>query len=427
MGFLSKLFGGKTVDELVARAEDAIARGDHGSAKIDFERAAEKAEKNNAGEDSVAELMQRVDDCCDKIAEGSVAEAERLLAEGNVPLALEELSNAKEVARGMATHTKIQEVIDRLERSDAEARAEVEGELSDKERWELATGSWDEARVAELESYGGEVQMAILDSRMESPKDLKADKKALDAALESADEDGVYIYYEAGRIHSLLGEKHAKRAEKYFKEFIERLDEDSESIILLGAYQELARLSIAGGDFELGMEYLERSVEEFPEDPRSYFGMGVHLLESDLPKEAAEVLQAGYSKVDPQNPDWVLTQALGVAYYRAGKKKRAIHYLEDVVAIFSERGQTDIPPQVGEILAEIHEKDGNLARAADLFAILSRGVMKERHAFYHQQAGRLLAELGEKDEARRMLKRGLALAKESKLKKEIEKQLSALK
>jgi hypothetical protein len=60
-------------------------------------------------------------------------------------------------------------------------------------------------------------------------------------------------------------------------------------------------------------------------------------------------------------------------------------------------------------LAKLHEDDGNLARAADLFGTLAKGEDVLNHGLYHREAGRLLEELGLHDEARRMRERAEGL------------------
>ena len=62
MGLLGKLFG-KTIEQRRERARELIREGDHGSAKIELERALEKAEAHER-----EDIQDEIDDCCDVIA-----------------------------------------------------------------------------------------------------------------------------------------------------------------------------------------------------------------------------------------------------------------------------------------------------------------------------------------------------------------------
>jgi len=118
---------------------------------------------------------------------------------------------------------------------------------------------------------------------------------------------------------------------------------------------------------------------------------------------------------------------LALAKRDAGRKTDAIDTLERIVRIFLARSQTDLPAQVAVPLAELHEEAGNLGRAADLYSTLARGSDKENHVTYHREAGRILKELGLRQEARRMLTRASALAdKSSEISADIESILAEL-
>jgi len=122
--------------------------------------------------------------------------------------------------------------------------------------------------------------------------------------------------------------------------------------------------------------------------------------------------------------DWRLLEEIGLASELAGKPDDARSFLEQVVEFFASHQITDYPPTTATTLAKLHEADGRLERAADLYRALSQGSDKEQHAVYHYEAGRLLHALGLSDEARRMLTRAGALASEDDA--ELAAQITAL-
>ena len=104
MGFLKKMFGGASAEELQQKAEGLYERGDWGGAKLELDRALEKAE----GEALREAIAKRIDDCCDAIARDRIGEAERLVEEGNLELAMQELESALEVVASDAVRAEAQ-------------------------------------------------------------------------------------------------------------------------------------------------------------------------------------------------------------------------------------------------------------------------------------------------------------------------------
>ncbi|MEM6958888.1 MAG: hypothetical protein AAF645_24615, partial [Myxococcota bacterium] len=108
-----KLFGGNAAD-LEAKAEKQLKGGDPGGALLTFRRAAEKY-----GDDR---LDARMNECKDRLALGRLAEAKRLMKQGDEGLAAEELEGALEVVAGDEARAEIQGYADSLQRTDAQAR-----------------------------------------------------------------------------------------------------------------------------------------------------------------------------------------------------------------------------------------------------------------------------------------------------------------
>jgi tetratricopeptide (TPR) repeat protein len=121
-----------------------------------------------------------------------------------------------------------------------------------------------------------------------------------------------------------------------------------------------------------------------------------------------------------------LIQELGLTFADLDNPQKAIEYLEEVVSILVARQHLDLPPQTATRLAELHEKSGNKARAADLYSMLAHGSDADNYFLYYKESGRLLAEIGVTAEARRALKHALELAPDDEqVKQELRAQIEA--
>ncbi|MEM9070627.1 MAG: hypothetical protein AAGE52_19125 [Myxococcota bacterium] len=398
MGLFGKLFGGKSPEDRKARAERLMDDGDFGSAKIELERAIE-----GASGDLKADLQERIDECCNEIALGRVDEARRLIRQGDLDLARQELTGALEVAVSTDVRETAQSVVDELERDDAVELANVTDDVTDEERWVLISGSWEGPQADEYDEYGDTFAdgiLAVHDGRAEEGLAL------LEKVLEGADAPR-YLWLEVGRARLVTGDRDGGR--DALVEFVDSLSDDEVGEPLLAAYIELASIAQEDGEFEEAMSFYERAVDEFEQDHRPYFVMGVFLRDHDHLQEGIEVLEAGATLMDDIRPDWVVFQELGHAYAMAERDQEAIAQLEAVISFMTSRNILDFPPRSARKLAELHEKVGKLDRAADLYAQLAKGSDRDNHALYYREAGRLLGELGLEDESKRLLKRARAL------------------
>src|SRR4029078_13286380 len=93
-----------------------------------------------------------------------------------------------------------------------------------------------------------------------------------------------------------------------------------------------------------------------------------------------------------------------------GQDEQAIDALEGAISYVTQRHGLDLPPEGAVPLAELHEKRGNRARALDLYNLLANGSDVANHFAYYRNAARLLRELDQPVEARRMLQRCNSLA-----------------
>lgn len=415
MGFLKSLFGGKSAEEHEKEGDSLKESGDFGGAKLSYDKALGKY-KDQSQKLSVAE---KIDVCLDSLAEARIAEAERLIAQGDPGYAREELANALEIAANKSVKAKAQEVIDRLERGEAIQAVEVETDLTDEERLALLAGTWDTPQEAEYEEYGDPFYDAILALHNE---EHEVALKGFEAVLEAA-EAPRYLWLELGRARILNGDLDG--GQEALEEFLESLADDERGDHRLIAHIELAAIAREKEEFERAIELYQGAIDDFPQDYRPYYVMGAYLRSRELPESAADLLVVAASKMG-ERADWRVLQELGLAHRDAEQDQDAVRVLEDVIALLTERNHLDFPVKTAVALAELHEEAGKLDRAADLYAALSRGSDTENHCHYHREAGRLLTELGLRDEAKRMLKRAVAIAPDDEAKEAAQTQLAAL-
>ena len=416
---LGRLFGKKTAESERARADEQLAAGQLGAAKLSYESALDLAPKDAT--ELRAVLSARVTECLDGIARGRMAEAEELASRGSLELALEELRGAADVARGAQLLAAIEARIEALERRDAREHA-VLAEQSADERWETLSGSFEEAQLDEYAFHAEPLRAALLAL---SEGDAAGARPLLER-LTSEDKAACYLWYELGRARALDGDSDG--AEQALGAFLDELPAGEGGDARLVAHMELASLRHAKHGFEAACAQYEAAIEALPDDPRPYLAMAGFFRREGLNEEAIEVLHAAEQALEGEQRPWRLTQELGLAHAGAGHVDQAVELLEDVVAYFVARQQLDLPPESARRLAALHEQRGNLGRALDLLTLLADGSDVAGHFAYHREAARLLEQLGHRAEARRMLQRALELAPDdAALRTELTAKIEALR
>ncbi|MDD9964613.1 MAG: hypothetical protein OXR73_00190 [Myxococcales bacterium] len=405
MGLFGKLLGRKGFDELKAEADRLMEAGEHGAAKLAYEKASDAKDATAEQRDAV---LAQAATCCDAIAEARLSEAQRLLAEDELDLAMSELDHALHTAVSETLQERVRVAIDNAQRSELHEQLEVPSEQLDREaRYETLGGHWEFQQHAEYASYGDALKDALL---MLHDGQIETGHQALEALLETARENACYLWFEVARARLSAGEDaHAAEA---FKAFLARLGPDEGSEARLAALMSLAALRHEADDVEGALAYYQDALEAMPEDPRTYLAMGSVLRLQGLAEEAVDILTSGLAVLDEGQAHFRLWHESGLAHADAGHDDQAIHYLEQVVEFFATRQQSDLPPEGTSRLAELHERRGNLARAADLYRMLSAGSDVAHLLIYHRHAARLLAALGQSAEARKMLVRARELVPE---------------
>jgi tetratricopeptide (TPR) repeat protein len=403
MGILDGMFRKRPLPELMSEADALFDQRKFGDAKLAYDRLEGRAEKEQP------ELAQRIRarsaECCDCIADARIAEAASLAGAGHLDLAREELRHAIETARGDAALARARAAQTAIEQRDAVQQAsEPPPELSDEERLTLLAGSWEPLQAEELEAYGEPLSRALL--ALEHGQGERA--RAGLSALIRENPQASYLWLELARAQLICDQQ--ADAETSLRKFLSRIGPEEGGSARIAAHRELARLCHERGEHEAAIAEFEACAEALEEDPRPLLDLGNYLRIIKRPRDAIEVLQMCGALFQDAPVEWPVMLELGLACADAGEDKRAIDALENVVETLVGRGHHDLPPPAGVALAKLHEKTGNLARAADLYGTLARGEDHAQHALYHREAARLLEQLGLSEEARRMRERAEALA-----------------
>jgi tetratricopeptide (TPR) repeat protein len=139
--------------------------------------------------------------------------------------------------------------------------------------------------------------------------------------------------------------------------------------------------------------------------------MAAFFRREGLAADAVEILNSAIDALgEDGHRQWRLEIELGLAHAALGHDEQAIDALEGAIGYLTTRHGLDLPPEGAVPLAELHEKRGNRGRALDLYNLLANGSDVANHFSYYRNAARLLRELDQPGEARRMLQRASELA-----------------
>jgi predicted Zn-dependent protease len=422
MGLLDKLLGKRSADEEQKRAEELLARGEVGLAKLAYERALSAA--GAEPDDRRRSLQDRVDACCDQLARTRMAEGDRLLSEGAFELALREFEAAIEAAHDRALALEAEQRIENAQRRDArEQAAALASEPSEDERFELIAATWEDAQLDEYDACGPELRAALLALYNGETQGVRP---VLERLLNEA-EPPCYLAYEVGRVRLLEGD--SEGGKQALERFVDALAPDEGGESRLVAHMELATLLHDKGELDAAMAQYEAAVDALPDDPRPYSALAAYLVREGAPAEAVELLNDAIGTLEQDGQrQWRLSLDLGLAHAALGENERAIELLEGVVSYLAARTGMDLPPECAVPLAELHEKTGNPTRALDLYNVLAAGSDARNRYTYHRQAARLLRELGHVNDARRMLQRASELAPaDPAVRADLERELAELR
>jgi tetratricopeptide (TPR) repeat protein len=414
MSLLGKLFGGRTLEAERAQADALFARGEFGQAKLAYERAQSLAKAEPAAQ---VALGSQISACRNAIAKAHLAEAERLIAEGNFEFAQQELQAVQETADDPALLAAATARFDGMERAVVRAEVAAATDPPDADRFELIAGSFEDDQYAEYMAHGEPAKNALL--LLHDGRTAEA-RAALETLITGADGPR-YLWFELGRARMAEGDS-AQGAEALEK-FLASLHAEEGGDARLIAHMELAQLVHAAGDFDAAVAHYEAALLAMPDDPRPYLAMAGFFRREKLSEEAIEVLESGLEALEGQTSDFRLLQELGLAHAEAGRNDEAVRWLERMLDQFTGRQQLDLPPEGTLKLAQLYEQSDRAARALDLYSLLARGSDRPNLHLYCIEAARVMQQLGLGGEARRMLQRAAELAAD---KPEVQAHVAAL-
>lgn len=404
MSWLGKLFGQRSATETIHDADAKWTAKEYGDAKLTYEVA---RDASDATQDQRDHVKARIVECRDRLADLRLEEASRLAAEGDeqsLELAHAEVNNALEIAASDSVLQRARELGERLERGQARKHAQ---DLADDETDPIAAlaGTWEPEQAEEYEGYDDaftEALIALQDGR--AAEALTAFELIAQTAT-----DAHYLHFEIGRAQLIVGQTDDGAATLH--KFLKSIGPDEGGESRLVAHLELATIAKERGDFDGAVAELENAVDALPEDPRPYVSLGVFLRKEGHAAEAIEVLEAAQKVIGEARPDWRVMQELGLAHIATGNTKQGTKVLEDVIQMFASQRLTDLPPDTATALAKQHEADGNKARAADLYSALAHGSDRQNLYDHCFAAGRLLLELDQRSDAKRLLQQATEFAR----------------
>ncbi|QQR91859.1 MAG: hypothetical protein IPJ88_09250 [Myxococcales bacterium] len=395
-----KIFAKQCSESLLQKAEQLISQARFGEAKLLLEKA---LRANKQGSVQLNETIRgTIQNCATAIGKQRLTEANRLIEQGDVDLAVEELHAMQEIRPTPENINEAQLLLESLEKQAAVASV-VGAPPSVHEQVQIMQSAWDDAQQAEYNGYGSDFEEGLRAFHEERFSDALSYFEALAKDAEHP----VYLLFELGRLR-LLNEQD-NEAKEAFRLFLQRLPQSSGQETRLSAHMELARIANDANDFEGVVEELQNAMDALHDDPRPYMALAAFLRDKEHHLEAIEILETVLEMMDDVQPNVQVWIELGMNLAAMGKKEEAIANFERMVEELIARGHIDLPPGSTSQLAELLEEQGNLQRAADLYRLLSEGSDTKNHGRYYAKLGQLLHELNANAEAQKALQRATAL------------------
>ena len=420
MSFLRKLFGGGSFEDLRTEADAHFDAKRFGEAKLAYDRAL--AKQAGAPADALVHVRTRIDASRDAIAHERMAVAADAEKHGDLEFARAELEGALETAASATLASTIEKRLEALERGDARQRAAAV-EVSDDEMFEAMSGAWEPEQVDEYDAAGPRFRNALLasnDGRFE-------EAAAMLAEVVADSKSPHYLHFELGMAR--LSAEDTVGGETSLRAFLASIGPNEGGSARLAAHGSLALLCDTRGDEEGAVAEFGAAVDAMDEDPRPYIMLGNYLRKRGHADAAIDVLESAVAVIGEGQVDLFVQQELALAHRDAGHDAKAEQMLELVIDTLVKQARLDFPAETAVALAELHEKRGNVKRAADLWRSLTQGSDRAGHLRYHREAARLLVKLGLAEEARRMYQRAAELAegaKDAEAAAEVAEKLAAL-
>lgn len=411
MSLFDKLLGRETAAQRIARAESALADGQPGIAKLELERALDRADDPALRADIEARILS----CRDAIAEGRMAAAEKFVSDDRPEDAFEEASGAAEVAATPEVRARAELLATKLRSLRVSRGAVAVREPTRSERIGAITAGFDDARTTEYEP----VLELVLDGllAMEDGHFEHARTK-LEAA--AAATTARYLHRDVANARWACSDLDG--ADAAFRAFFEAMKDSEDERALFEAHGEHARLLDEAGRIEDAMVAIETALDHVGDDPRGFVSVARFFREHGYLAEAEEVLSAALTLPGAEHDAWPEAE-LAMVEAALGKAESARNRLERLVLGIRMTGRE--PPREIEAARARLLDEVDPAHAADLHRRLANsgddGLAFEEAllaVLAYDRAGRTA-------EATRMRERAEALARDHVERREAVKALRA--
>lgn len=402
MAFLN-VFSGPSLEKLEKKGDSLFETGLFGQAKLHYERALGKAEKERLRQpDAEPRLLEKIANTKEALAADHQKNAEDLMEGGYYDEARPLLSLAREIT---SNETRIRELTALVEKLDALQQAEAEEELADEfygladeqdpeefhetepdEQFEALCGTLPpEIREAYL-SYGEDFRDGYLAL---NAGDFETAAACLSRAMAANSTPGGYIPLEFARACLHLGR--LAEARELLVPFLEHHPE------ALPAYQLLCDICWEEKDFEKADAVIDSVPEQFADSPAVALLRGeTRCRAGDF--ETAKTLYGSFLK----ERGWLeeVALALAGAHEASGEEEKARNIYREIMgrcAGCGARIDSEIKHKYAELsfAAGIHDTD-----VLELYLALAQEVPGMAPVYY-ERVSRIYAALGNETEAAR--------------------------
>ncbi|MCP4197306.1 MAG: tetratricopeptide repeat protein [Proteobacteria bacterium] len=390
MSFFEKLLGG-TFESNRDRGEKLFAKGDYGEARLAFDRALSKAKGVPA--DQVQAVRERSHTCKLELARARIDEADRYAGQGDFELAIESLGHAAEISEEAEIIAAVEERQQSYEAQDARSLVEDGREITEEELLSVIAGTWIEPQAEEYAAMPDELSKALL---LAHDGDHQQAAERIEELTNRADLPILprYLFFELGREKLLTGQD--GEAIRVLDAFLIKTDGDPAALGLQIKALYLKAQALSNEErLDEAEEQLIRATDLAPEDYTAVLMLGKFLRSRKDYPTAINALNRAVELMGQMQPDFSVIRELGFTYLAMGDAEEAKRNLGAVIEHQASKGQHDqFDPETAVSLAELHEADGELIQAADLYRHLALGHDTMNHFTYNVEAARLLTAAG---------------------------------
>ncbi|MBN2715607.1 MAG: tetratricopeptide repeat protein [Deltaproteobacteria bacterium] len=386
MSILKWITGG-TFAEHKAEGERFFAEGNAGEARLSFQRALKKS-KDCAATD-IEDVKAQIALCANQLAMQRLEQARALFAQNVVEKAYETLDDVLLICNSPELAEAVEQCRTTFDNATAEAAADAAPEMTDDDLLAVIAGSWSAAMAAEFAQYPEGFYHALMTAH---DGDVKQALTQIQKVAEEIDlNEARYLFLEIGRLQ--LQSEDLAGAEESIRTFVNKAendgDEDVEELWL--AWQMLASIHTAKGDFDGAEKALIRSYRAAPDNHVPLLQLGTFLRERGELERAKRSLQNAMDTMGAIHPDMRVFRELGLTYLAMNAKKEAIDCFKTVLDHFGNTvGHDQYDPEAAVPLARLLEEQGKLKDASDIYRHLANGYDTENLYLYNLEAARLL-------------------------------------